>query len=290
MSGTAQPAGWLGNYSRGPDTSPIEKESDKVPLENDVSPSPPVVTVVEESSKLAIEESDRVCPIDFLVGAYGFLDDTDTVVIEFLTKLKEKCNLDNVNVFCAEREHRPVGEALRNTIQTMGFHLLHCPLPPSSNCREDTSNFCNWMVDNASIAPWIIMSHFDVVFKGDYIEYVRSMMATTDMVGDHHNGIMAIRRESYDQCQVGFCGIDDYVIYKNGSGQFGILPRGAPCGGVDAGIALAIDVGGLLSLRVAAIGLRHVWTTRGNVTGKSDLFVHTRRGSGHGGRPRDNDT
>ena len=228
--------------------------------------------------------------IDFLIGIYGFAPDTDSRIISYLGNLCEKCNLDGVNVFCAERKCRPASDDLKTVVRSMGFSLLSCPLLPFSECREDTSQFCDWMVNNTGTAPWFIVSHFDVVFHADYIGYVRSLMHDADMVGNHHDGIVSVRRTAYHQCQLGFCGVDRFSICKNVHGEYWIAPNDYPYDGKDGARCLSLDVGELLAIRMHTLSLRHVWLSRDDDfrkdirkdIGKSDLFTHTRLGSGHG--------
>lgn len=224
---------------------------------------------------------------DLVVGAYGFTHDTESQIAVFLADLREKCNLDGVEVSCVQRAHAILSGRLRDLIVGLGFYLHTCPLAPSDNSREDTSRFSDWMVQNIGHAPWVGISHFDIKFNGDYLSFVKAQMASASMIGNHHDGIVFVRREDYYRCQVGFCGIDGLAFQRVHTDAH-IIPRNSPHGNTGECV-LAMDVGELLALRMATLGLRHVWLQRGDSVGKSDLFVHTRRGSGHGGFGTDND-
>lgn len=217
--------------------------------------------------------------IDLLVGVYGWADNLDGQVGALLDSL-HKSSLDGVSVYCVERTCRPVSEGLRNDILRRGFNVRRCPLPPLDTCREDTSKFCDWMVTNVGAAPWVTVSHFDVVFQGDYFGYVRSMHESADMIGNHHDGVVSVRREAYERCQVGFCGIDRMCVIRAGA-DVRVVPLDAPETSQEWRL-ICLDVGELLALRMHTLGLRHVWLSIGSDLGKSDLFSHARQGSGHG--------
>src|SRR5947207_2023857 len=107
--------------------------------------------------------------IDLLVGLYSFTTNIESQATTFLESLRSKCNLKDVNVICAFREHRPISKSLKTWIRSIGFEVRGCSLPAATNCQEDTSLFCNWMVDNLGSAPWVGISHYDVEFQSDYI-------------------------------------------------------------------------------------------------------------------------
>lgn len=218
--------------------------------------------------------------IDLLVGVYGFVDTVEAQVVAFLRSLREKCDLTEVNVFCIERACQPVSELLRGTITSMGFQVRSCPLPIFRTSREDTSQFCDWMVLNCGDSSWFTVSHYDVTFYGDYFAYIRSLADTADMVGNHHDGIVSMSREAYRKCQLGFCGVDRLYAARPGN-MVKVIPAGSPeaVGGEDI---LSLDVGDLLTLRVETLRLRHVWLRDEHLgLGKSALFEHSRGGSGH---------
>lgn len=203
-------------------------------------------------------------PIDVLVGLYGTDDSMDRQVVKFIMSLWEKCNLDKVKVFCVERECSPISVFLRDLIHRVGFHLHSCPLPLADSCLEDTGQFCDWMVNNIGESCWVSIMHYDVVFVGDYISFIRTISPLVDAVGTHHDGVVSIRRDTYRRCGVEFRDTD-----------------------VKLGCT---DVGDLLMLRMREMGARHLPLSNRNGTGKSDLFVHFRRGSGHGGKGPDGDS
>lgn len=224
--------------------------------------------------------------IDFVMGVYGWANDITAQVVECLSSLQATCDLTGVVVSCVERVCQPVPGFLRDVIGRAGFVLRACPLPPFSNCLEDTSQFCNWMMDNVGDHPWVIISHFDMVFKGDYVRHVRSLMPAADMVGNHHDGVVAVKRDSYRRCGVGFHGIDGAsMCVVNDANLPRIIPDDTPKRvAPDRKHMIALDVGELLALRMRTLGLRHVWMQGGRTgtdVGKSALFTHARMGSGH---------
>lgn len=220
--------------------------------------------------------------IDLLIGAYGHGDHTETYVEKYLSSLCEKCDLTDVNVFCVERNHRPITETLRAKITGMGFQVRTCPNLPSNSCREDVSLYTDWMVENCSTSPWFVVSHYDVEFNGDYLKFVRDNAITADMVGRHHDGIMAVHRVVYKACRVGFCGLDNMRIHHNYHGELEILPANSMRATGQMDRVLSLDVGELLELRVVTLGLRHILHSHPeHGLGKSVLFTHFRNGSEH---------
>lgn len=207
-------------------------------------------------------------------------------VVDFLESLTTTCSLDGVIVTCVERSFRPISQNLKQALSSKKVRLRTCHLPQVNNCREDTSKFADWMVDNVGNAPWVIVAHFDVYFTGDYVTYVRSLIRSADMIGNHHDGMVAVRRTAYAECQVGFCGTDMMHVVQNQNGWAQILPRDSPHASVGHPV-LSLDVGELLAIRMHTLGLRHVWYMKNGELGKSHYFEHMRQGSDHsGGAPR----
>ena len=222
--------------------------------------------------------------IDLMVGMYSPTEDIEGQALSFLSSLHGMCDLDEVNVFVVERLHNPISAKVKDTAALMGFKLRKCLLPPAESSREDTSRFADWMA-GLGTAPWFIVSHFDVAFTGDYIQYVRDNMGTSDMMGNHHDGIMAVRRGAYNQCQVGFCGVGNIHLMNYGH-DVRVMPADYP-GANNHRPILSLDVGELLALRMCTLGMRHTLMSQFNRDGLvigegiSNLFRHTRCGSGH---------
>lgn len=226
--------------------------------------------------------------IDLFVGVYSPTRDIEKQILSFLYSLHNTCDLRGVNVFVVERTHRPTSVKVKDVAYSMGFQLSSCQLPPAASTMEDTSRFTDWMVGIGK-APWFIVSHFDVVFNGSYTGYVRDNMQQAEMIGNHHDGIVAVKRGAYNSCQVGFCGVGNMHLI-NCDRDIRIIPADYP-GAVVARPVLSLDVGELLALRMCTIGMRHLLIHRGSGNlyqngvvfdeGKSNLFYHARCGSGH---------
>lgn len=221
--------------------------------------------------------------IDLLVSVSG--DDNLLVsyyVPKFISSLKDKCNLKFINVFLVLRECLPVEEITRKLVYDSGFEVVSCPLPRADNCREDTSTVCNWMMDNCGKAEWAAISHYDIVFHSDYFKWVREVIPGVSIIGTHHDGIVVINRDDYRRCGVGFVGLDNMrAFYADGFWQ--ITSEGHPKSHTsNVQPVLSMDVGELLDVRMATLGMRRAWNMRGNEPGKSDYFTHQREGSGHG--------
>lgn len=228
--------------------------------------------------------------LDFLVSVAG--DDAALVAEltrEFFSTLRSRCSLQKVNVFIVLRECWPVPKSVENELRGTGFQLRTCPLPKHHQRREDTSRVCDWMVQNVGSAPWFVVSHYDIVFHGDYVGYLRSVMPTADKIGSHHNGIVCMRRAAYQECQVGFCGIDSFGVVRNrDDGRLNVVPEGSLY--IDRAAyegCSQLDVDDLQDIRVRILGFRYVTIRKQsdpNDLGKSDLFSHIRDGSSEAGR------
>lgn len=221
--------------------------------------------------------------IDLFVGTYSPTRDIEIQTLSFLDSLRTSCDLKGVNVVVVERTQRRVSANVRSAVRLAGFQLRSCELPPAESSMEDTSRFTDWMVRTGR-CPWFIVSHFDVVFNGDYIQYVRDN-ADYDMIGNHHDGIVAVKREAYDRCQVGFCGVGNlHLVHADYDVR--IIPADHPESPTARPI-LSLDVGELLALRMCTLGMKHLLVCLDSGDrymfgeGKSNLFTHSRCGSGH---------
>lgn len=222
--------------------------------------------------------------IDLLVSVSGKNNEVvekDTIL--FLWTLKDKCSLDNMNVFVVFRDCMPVTANLKKLVE--GFEWIHttvCPLTELDVCREDTSAVTNWMVDNVGQSPWICVSHFDIEFHGDYFAWLLQMIDSgAVMVGRHHDGICTINRAAYKSCGVGFNGVDHFRVKTNINNEYYIVSALHPRCDFNSrnGFCLSLDVGELLELRVATLKWTHIWHRKGDDIGKSELFTHHRSGS-----------
>lgn len=227
--------------------------------------------------------------IDLLVSIAGRDEELvlhNTTV--FLHSLVDKCNLEGINVWLVFREHWPLSILTQETIGKYNnqFKTCICPLELSSNCCEDTGRMVDWMIDNVGNAPWVCISHFDIQFHADYFQYIRPFMQNgASMIGRHHDGICTLKRSVYKQCHVGFFGIDSFRIARNSDGQLYIVSANSPrYKDKTTEFCLSLDVGELLELRIATLGLWQVWHSREtdpSDAGKSNTFTHYRNGSAH---------
>ncbi len=220
--------------------------------------------------------------IDLLVSVAGVNNDAiDQYLPLFLVSLNE-CSLDRVNIFLVTRDCLPVSKELSSLLEKSGYTVISCPLHRFNTVLEDTSVVCNWMMDNCGDAPWAIVSHFDVMFCGDYVGYLRTLMPDVSMIGNHHDGVVAINREAYRKCGVGFYGVDNLKVITNSAFEYHIVPKFPHERNDRLGFCLSLDVGELLALRMATLGFNQVLLRRKadfNDIGKSDYFTHYRDGS-----------
>lgn len=224
--------------------------------------------------------------VDLIVCIAGDEKGLRLYVPLFLDSLRQHCSLANVNVFIVLRECNMVPSDVYKVVKDSGFQILICPLPTYvGSCREDTSRVCDWMVENCGSSPWFVITHFDVQFKGDYIRWLRNHVGDVDMIGTHHDGIVAMSRSSYSQCQVGFAGVDNFSVHRNGNNDLYLVPGWHKVRTHDLGPCLCLDVGELLSLRVATLKMRHLWLNtcdhHEDMASGVCLFTHYRNGSGH---------
>lgn len=222
-------------------------------------------------------------PIDLLVGAYGFAADIEQHMNTYMNSLQSHCNLQDVNIIFIERKCRPLSFELKTNIQQRGFTVVTSPLPVYDNVFEDTGQFCNWMVNNCVTSDWFGISHYDIVFKGDFISWVRQYTPLYSIIGDHHDGIVFVNYEDYQKCGVGFLTASDICTIPAGN-DIRVVPTNYPHAEHGRRL-LYLDVGELLSIRMNSLYMNHKRFYREsdiNDIGKHDMFDHIRQGSGHG--------
>ena len=79
----------------------------------------------------------------------------------------------------------------------------------------DTAITCEWMMENCGDNQWVVISHFDVAFENDFAQaLIPEMTSVTGMIGYHRDGIVAINRDAYKQCFVGFRSMNNFFASK----------------------------------------------------------------------------
>lgn len=172
---------------------------------------------------------------------------------------------------------------------------LHSPSGLNITRYTDTNTalICEWMVANCGVGEYIVISHFDLLFRENLIRW---MVDTADgdanigMIGAH-DPIMLLRRAAYAQTHVGFRNISSMRAYphhlRDRAGEYRIaIPPVNPedgwpyqKGGHEGLPIHGFDVGELLQLNVAWCGWRVV--PAGSVI--ESKAMHLRSGSGYHG-------
>lgn len=121
----------------------------------------------------------------------------------------------------------------------------------------DTALTCNWMMNCCGTNNWKIISHFDIEFKKDLIAHIMDNMAPdSGQIGRHNMGMVAINKDAYNQCWVGFQSMSSFHVvsdkHKDHKIRYGDDPR---C--TDKSIRIeGFDVAELLEMNIQARGWR----------------------------------
>lgn len=86
----------------------------------------------------------------------------------------------------------------------------------------DVARTCEWGVENCGSEKWCIISHMDIMFKGDWIGAARSKMRDDYGMLGEHCPIMALNRDAYKRNgRYGFTDVAQFFavpINESGSG------------------------------------------------------------------------
>ncbi len=168
--------------------------------------------------------------IDFCVTVTA--PNVDVLFRLFIGSLQRYSDLSDVRFHILDRGCNEAGrEQVHRSLQRYWYHIYdelgknQCDIG-----SVDVRSNCDWMVRNCGVQRWAVISHFDVVFKRDFLGWMRQHM--TDDVGmvGQHCAVMALNREAYLQCRVGFIDISGLVAQPigDGSGQYRIRHDGDP--------------------------------------------------------------
>lgn len=76
---------------------------------------------------------------------------------------------------------------------------------PYEIVKRDTARNSNWVMNNCGDSEWVVLSHFDVLFRKDYVNWLRQKIKPSiGMIGVHTSGIMLINRTGFKQSLIGF--------------------------------------------------------------------------------------
>jgi hypothetical protein len=172
---------------------------------------------------------------------------------------------------------------LPNKIWSCGSYIY--PNDPYEIVKRDTARNSNWMMRNCGDSEWVILSHFDILFKKDYIRYLRQQIQPdVGMIGTHTSGVMLINRMGFNQSLVGFEHIPPDSCFANPCRegrleQFHFRYYKDPrCEQVIP--IRGFDNGELLELFIQVAGWKFI-EVGDNV--RNDHFIHIASGSGHAG-------
>ncbi len=159
--------------------------------------------------------------LDFCVSFIG--ENSGILARMFFGTLKKHCNLDGINLHLIDKDvsdkvwcdvirhamqlNRPIHSYILDTgwspyKGTKDLFSLNESNPPTFN---DAAQTAGWVVDNCGTAEWCILSHFDVEWRADIIEWLKERQRGTEamMVGSHCP-IMLLNRKAYYECGVKF--------------------------------------------------------------------------------------
>lgn len=99
-------------------------------------------------------------------------------------------------IYNINTEWKPYGDKVNQ------FSISTVDTTPINNNAAETAAWCT---DNCGNAEWCILSHFDVIWRGDIIRWLKTKQAETgaDMVGSHCP-IMLLNRAAYRRVNVPF--------------------------------------------------------------------------------------
>jgi len=143
---------------------------------------------------------------------------TDLLVFLFFESLFKFNDLSSVNIHVIEKGVAPnilhyIREKQKNS--PVPFEIYSLPehhLSEVSPRREkvftvehDTAYTCEWMVENCGKEDFMIISHFDIGFRADFLKYIKGVLKPEHgIIGDGWKGIVLLNRIAYRQCNVGF--------------------------------------------------------------------------------------
>jgi hypothetical protein len=77
----------------------------------------------------------------------------------------------------------------------------------------NTSQTMQFMMDNCGDEDWVIISHYDLMFKGDFIGFIKNNISeNVGQIGEHQFGAVAYNRKAYCESGVKFCSFSGAVI------------------------------------------------------------------------------
>ncbi len=149
--------------------------------------------------------------VDFCVTASA--PNVDVLFRLFFGSLQRHSDLSRTKFHILDRGCNESGLAqIRESLQRYPYTIYDQLGKIDTNVgSSDVAVTCDWMVNNCGTAKWCVISHFDVVFKKDFLGKMREHMRDdTAMVGQHC-AIMAVNREAYTNSLVRFQSISGFV-------------------------------------------------------------------------------
>ncbi len=147
--------------------------------------------------------------VDYCVAFNG--KNTDVLSKVFFDTLFEQCNMTNVRLHIVDNgqvkelvdkqvnKYNPTWYTPKGEIQPTN--------PPNDFYVTSILNpwtMAEWMLENCGKFQWCVISHFDMLFTGDVLSWMRSVMSDNTAIVGTHCPIMAINRKLYKNRRVGF--------------------------------------------------------------------------------------
>lgn len=120
-------------------------------------------------------------------------------------------------------------------------------------CPHETELTCDWVVKNCGRNRFVVLSHFDLFFVGDFLNLLRTKIdGRTGMLGQHCP-FMLLNRDAYAKSEVRFRALGplQVVVHNNAPNECFVYHRDDPrCAGTDQVLNAGFDVGELLELEL----------------------------------------
>ncbi len=210
--------------------------------------------------------------IDFCVTVTA--PNVDVLFKLFFSSLKRHSNLSKVKFHILDKGCNAAGrEQLHRSLHSHDYIIYGCLDKNNHDLGSvDVTRNCDWMVNNCGTCKWVVISHFDIMFKRDFLGKMMDHMKDDVAMVGQHCAIMALNREAYKHSYLKFRSMSGFVAQPigDGSGEYRIRysndKRVKPH---DGSVPIrGFDVGQLLELELQNQGWKisplNVWLEEGD--------------------------
>lgn len=210
-------------------------------------------------------------PMDFCITVTA--PNVDVLFRLFFGSLERHSDLTGVRFHVLDRGCNEAGLAqVHESLRKYDYTIYNQLGKNERDCGPaDVARNCDWMVRNCGSAEWCVISHFDVVFKKDFLGRMRQHMTPDAGMIGQHCAIVAVNRAVYKTCHVGFMSMSDFVAQpiSDGSGHYRLRHRDDErVKPGDGSVPIrGFDTGQLLELEMRSLGVKvyplTVWLEEG---------------------------